>query len=110
MVGVVDFKVFDDNPFRHITGVPEIMLPGIRTADHAGAGWLAACRHENAVADNKFPLPRAAVVGTQVDEGPSANGTVFHGKGTAADGIPNAIVKNSPSPASPFLVVSIRVA
>jgi len=36
------------------------------------------------------------------------NGTLT--KGTAADGIPNAIVKNSPSPASPFLVVSIRVA
>lgn len=30
--------------------------------------------------------------------------------GTVADHIPNAIVKNSPSPASPFLVVSINVA
>lgn len=29
MSGVVDMKVFDCDPFRHITGVAEIMLPGI---------------------------------------------------------------------------------
>ena len=27
MIGVVDMKVFDCNPFRHITGVAEIVLP-----------------------------------------------------------------------------------
>ena len=29
MFGVVDVKVFDCDPFRHITGVAEIMLSGI---------------------------------------------------------------------------------
>ena len=33
MIGVIDMKGFDGDPFRHITGVAEIMLPGIGTAD-----------------------------------------------------------------------------
>lgn len=32
MFGIVDLKVFDGDPFRHITGIAEIMLTGIGTA------------------------------------------------------------------------------
>jgi len=87
MVGVVDMEFFDGDPFRHITGVAEIMLPGIGSSDQARAGWCAACGHENAVADEDFSLPRAAVVGAQVDEAPSADGGVLHGEDPAADGV-----------------------
>ena len=38
MIGVIDMKGFDGDPFRHVTGVAEIMLPGIRTAYQACAG------------------------------------------------------------------------
>ena len=87
MIGVVDIKIFNGNPFRHITGVAEIMLTGIRSAYQASTGWTVASGHENAVADNEFSLPCTAVVGAQVDETPSADGGVLHGKGPAAYGI-----------------------
>jgi len=67
MIGVIDMKGFDGDPFRHITGVAEIMLPGIGTADQAGTGRPASGRHENTVADDEFSLPCTAVVGAQVD-------------------------------------------
>lgn len=51
LFGVVDMEVFDCDPFRHITGVAEIMLPGIGSADQADTCRSAACRYENAVAD-----------------------------------------------------------
>ncbi len=60
-------KGFDGDPFRHITGVTEIMLPGIGTADQAGTGRPASGRHENTVANDEFSLPCTAVVGAQVD-------------------------------------------
>lgn len=67
MIGVVDPEVFDCDPFRHITGVAEIMLPGIGTAYQVGTCFSAACRYENAVADEEFSLPCTTVVGTQID-------------------------------------------
>ncbi len=67
VIGVIDMKGFDGDPFRHITGVSEIMLPGIGTADQAGIGRSASGRHENSVADDEFSLPCTAVVGAQVD-------------------------------------------
>src|SRR5690606_621851 len=79
MIGVVDFKIFNGDPFRHITGVAEIMLTGIRSVDQGSAGGSAACGHENAVADNEFSLPCTAIVGAQVDEAPSSDGGVLHG-------------------------------
>ena len=87
MIGIVDLKIFNGDPFRHITCVAKIMLTGIRSADQGGTGWSAACRHENAVADNEFSLPGTAIVGAQVNEAPSADGGVLHGKGPAANGI-----------------------
>ena len=79
MIGVIDMKIFDGNPFRHITGVAEIMLTGIGTADQAGIGRSASGRHENTVADEEFSLPCTAVISAQVDEAPSADGGVLHG-------------------------------
>jgi len=70
MTGVVDMKIFNCDPFRHITGVAKIMLTGIRSIYQGGAGWPAACGHENAIADNEFSLPCTTIVGAQVDEAP----------------------------------------
>ena len=67
VIGVIDMKGFDGDPFRHITGVSKIMLPGIGTTNQAGTGRTASGRHENTVADDEFSLPCTAVVGTQVD-------------------------------------------
>ena len=80
-------KVFDGDPYRHITGVAEIMLPGIGSADQAGTCRSAACGHENAVADEEFSLPRTAVVGAQIDKASSVDGGILHGKDSAADGV-----------------------
>jgi len=60
MFGVVDRQVFYCDPFRHVTGVAEIMLPGIESADQTGTGRTAASRHKNAVADEEFSLPRTS--------------------------------------------------
>ncbi len=87
MIRVIDMKIFDDYPFRHKTGIAEIMLPGIGSADQAGTGGSAACWHENAIADDEFSLPRTAVVGAQIDEGSSVDGGILQGKGPAADGV-----------------------
>ena len=62
MVRVVDLEVFDGYPFRHITGVAKIMLPGIGSPDQAGTGRSVSGGYKNAVADEKFSLPRAAIV------------------------------------------------
>ena len=87
MIGVVDTKIFNSDPFRHITCIAEIMLTGIRSTYQAGAGWSAVRGHEDTVADNEFSLPCTAIVGTQVDEAPSADGGVLHRQGPAANGI-----------------------
>jgi hypothetical protein len=84
MIGVVDIKIVNGDPFRHMTGVAEVMLTGIRSTYQASAGSSATCGHENAIADKDFSLPGTAVVGAQVDEAPSADGGVLHGKGPAA--------------------------
>lgn len=87
MFGVVDMESFDGDPFRHITGVAEIMLAGIGSSNQAGADWSAACGHESAVAYEEFSLPRTAVVGAQIDEVPSVYGCVLDGEDPAADGV-----------------------
>ena len=79
MIGVIDMKVFNGDPFWHITGVAEIMLPGIETAYQAGTGRSASGRHENAVADEDFSLPCTAVIAAQVDEVPPVDSGVLHG-------------------------------
>jgi len=87
MTGVIDMKIFDCDPFRHITGVAEIMLSGIRTADQTGTYRSASCRYENAIADDEFSLPCTSVIAAQVDECPPADGRVLQGKGPCAYGI-----------------------
>ena len=62
MIGVIDMKGFNGDPFRHIASVSEIMLPGIGTTNQAGTGWSASGRHENTVADDDFSLPCTAIV------------------------------------------------
>jgi len=91
MFGVVDPEVFDCDPFRHITGVAEIVLPGIGSTDQTGTCRFAACRYENAIADQEFSLPGAAIVGTEIDKISSIDGAIFHSKGSAANGI-NSLV------------------
>ena len=87
MFGVVDMKFFDGDPLRHITGVAEIMLSGIGSADQAGAFCPAVSRHENAVADDEFSLPRTSVIRAQIDEVSTVDGGILDGKSPAANGI-----------------------
>ena len=93
MIRVIDMKIFNGDPFRHITGVAEIMLTGIRSADQGGAGWFAARGHEGTVADNEFSLPCAAIVGAQVDKTSAADGGVLHSKRSASDRIDSHVTK-----------------
>ncbi len=85
MIRVVDMKIFNGDPFWHVTGVAEIMLTGIRSADQGDAGWSATRGYEGTVADNEFSLPCAAIVGAQVNKTSSADCCVLHGKGPASD-------------------------
>ncbi len=87
MIGVVDAKIFNCDPFRHITGVAEIMLTGIRTADQAGTGRTAPGRNENTLAYNEFSLPGTAIVGAKINKGPSVDGAILHGEDPGANGI-----------------------
>ena len=79
MIGIVNLQVFNRDRFRHITGVAEIMLTRIRSADQGCAAASTTCGDENAVAYNDFSLPCAAIVGAQVDEASSADGGIFYG-------------------------------
>lgn len=87
VTGVVNLKIFNGDSFWHVTRVSEIMKAGIRSVDQGGAGGFTARGYEYTVADYKFSLPGAAVIGAQVDEASSAYGTVLYGKGSAPDGI-----------------------
>ena len=92
--GIVDTQIFDFDQFRHITGVAEIVQAGIGSADNAGICGFTAGGHENAVADQEFTLPCAAVIGTQVDKIPAINGGVLHGKGTSANGVYSLVTQS----------------
>src|SRR5688572_7099146 len=87
MIGIVDAKVFDSDPIRHITNVAEIMLAGIKTIDQAGTNGLAAGGHEDAVADKNFSLPTTAIIGPQHDEGDTIDGRILYDQHPAANGI-----------------------
>src|SRR5690606_41901461 len=59
----------------------------VATADQAGADRPASGWNEHAVADDDLPLPRTAVIATQIDEAVAVNGGVLHGQNPGADGV-----------------------
>lgn len=91
MVGVVDAQVFDGDAFRHIAGVAEIMLSRVRTADQAGTDRPAVRGYKNAVANDEFALPGAAIVGAQVDKTPPVDPGILDDESPAPNGV-NALV------------------
>src|SRR5690606_3919587 len=85
MIGIIDMQIFDDNTFRHICSVTEIMLSGIGPADQNRAGRSSSCRHENTIPDNEFSLPRTAIVGAEINKSSSVKGGILHQKSPAAN-------------------------
>ena len=78
MTGVVDVQIFNADPFRHVTGIAEIMVTGIGTTNQAGTDWVATSRYKHTVADNKFSLPGTAIIAAQIDEVPAVDGGIFY--------------------------------
>ena len=78
MIGIVDFEVFNADPFWHVTGIAKIMVTSIGPSNQAGTDRAATSGHKNAVADNKFSLPGTAIIAAQVDEVPAVDGAILH--------------------------------
>jgi|GEM_PF-6469057 len=97
VVGIVDMKRFDGDPFRHVGGIAEIVVPRVEAEDQAGIddgnefllqkGISVFGRHKHAVAYNDLALPRTAIIATQVDEVRTVDGGILHGQNPAADGV-----------------------
>ena len=87
MLRIVDAEVLDGDAFGHVAGITKVVQARIRTTDEVGAGWFAARRNKNAVANDELTLPRTAVVGAKVDDASATNGGVFDQKRTASNGI-----------------------
>src|SRR5690606_29852933 len=93
MIGIVDVQIFDDNTFRHVCRVTEIMLPRIGASDQDRTGRSSSCRHENTIADDEFSLPGTAVVGAKINKGSSVKGGILYQKSPAANSVYSHVSK-----------------
>ncbi|MEX2395923.1 MAG: hypothetical protein WD491_02815, partial [Balneolales bacterium] len=68
MIGIIDMEGFDGDPFWHVSGIAEIMVPRVAAADQAGTDGSASGWHEHAATDNDISLPRTAIIAAKIDE------------------------------------------
>ena len=84
---VIDEQAVDDDFAGHIAGVAEVVRTVVPAADQAWPQARAVARDPAAVADHPPPLPGAAVVAAQPNEGTAVDGGILHGEHTATNGV-----------------------